>query len=298
MPLSSKFKLVTTFSFIYIVGPFACAFAIKPRSSCNSIRTSPTMAPNPDLSSLHSNIGNLERQPLISQNQHMGYPYSNNGYQNQRRRSSLAMIPDSRSQYGSDKNSTSSHPPTFLDATKRTRESHSHIESKELVPELPGEDTSVSRIIQQITSALSTFTNTLASSKKLQGRAILLLVAFLYGTLNVTLRGVYATEGPPAASVLSLVRQVLSVIAFIPLLVFSKEPDASDSIDKDIESGNENDTGIDPVKVRPMWMAALELAFWNFGAQVRYLSDCIRQFCCRVTDIIIPPGTYQCRPAF
>ena len=208
--------------------------------------------------------------------------YDNNGYQHQRRTPPLAMIPESRSQYGSDKNSTSSHPPTFLDVTKRTRESHT--ETKELVPEIPREGTSVSRLLQQTTSVISTFINTVASSKKLQGRAILLLVAFLYGTLNVTLRGVYATEGPPAASVLSLVRQVLSVIAFIPLLVFSKESeDASDSFDKDIEAGNENDIKIDPEKIRPMWMAALELAFWNFGAQVRHLADGLRQFCCTET---------------
>ena len=94
---------------------------------------------------------------------------------------------------------------------------------------------------------------------------ILLFVALLYGTLNVVLRGIYASDGPPAASVLSFVRQILSVIAFIPLLAYSKEDDTNSS---DLDHMSNANTEVEKV-ARPMWMAALELAFWNFGAQVK-----------------------------
>ena len=70
-----------------------------------------------------------------------------------------------------------------------------------------------------IISKLSSNTETITSSRKVQGRATLLLVAFLYGTLNVALRAIYASDGAPAASVLSLVRQCLSVLTFIPIIV-------------------------------------------------------------------------------
>jgi hypothetical protein len=175
------------------------------------------------------------------------------------------MILDSRrNRYEQDRNNTqSTRPLSFLDATKRRRDA---AETQELLPEVPKRENVIAQITQPVTTALSSFTNSIASSKKLQGRAILLLVAFLYGTLNVTLRGVYATEGPPVASVLSLVRQVLSVVAFLPLFVISKGDDES----KDIESGYGN-SGEEAEKARPMWMAALELAFWNFGAQVRLI---------------------------
>jgi drug/metabolite transporter (DMT)-like permease len=50
------------------------------------------------------------------------------------------------------------------------------------------------------------------------GRALLLTVAFLYGTLNVVLRLIYSQPGPPSASVLSTTRGWLAVVCFIPFL--------------------------------------------------------------------------------
>ena len=112
-----------------------------------------------------------------------------------------------------------------------------------------------------------------------QGRAILLLVAFLYGTLNVTLRGVYATDGPPVPSVLSFVRQVLSLLAFVPILLASSSSSSSRSKlastlsfeEEQISSmsliGDNTEARTDGNIIRPMWKSALELAFWNFGAQ-------------------------------
>jgi hypothetical protein len=132
--------------------------------------------------------------------------------------------------------------------------------------------------------------------EKMRGRAMLLLVALLYGTLNVSLRGIYATEGPPVASVLSLVRQCLSLVAFVPIFFLaSSSSSPSSSSSSSTADGPEEDAGRplmiggdgdyvdgggDAVRkqkggagggivVRPMWMSALELAFWNFGAQVR-----------------------------
>ncbi|KAK1736364.1 drug/metabolite transporter (DMT) family transporter [Skeletonema marinoi] len=101
----------------------------------------------------------------------------------------------------------------------------------------------------------------ITSSKTAKGRAILLFVAFLYGTLNVTLRAVYASDGAPTASVLSLVRQCLSVLTFIPII-------ASANI-RNNAAGNETER--EKIWVlnnsRPLWLAAAELAFWNCGAQ-------------------------------
>lgn len=252
---SIKLVLLHAVSPIYFFG-FACAFAIKPHPNFNKIDPATTMAPNPDRTII-SNFGTFDRQPLIHQ-----------GYTNQRVHP-LAMIPERRNQFEQNRNNTqSTRPLTFLDATKRTREAS--IETQELLPELPKQETGLAQITQPITNTITSLANSVATSKKLQGRAILLLVAFLYGTLNVTLRGVYATEGPPVASVLSLVRQLLSVIAFIPLLALSKDEKSA----KDIEVGKSN-TSDEVEKVRPMWMAALELAFWNFGAQV----GCLECYC-------------------
>jgi hypothetical protein len=265
MCTSVKLVLVPLLSSIYIFGPFACAFAINPIHNSNTHHPLANMAPNPDNNRLQStSFGTFDRGH-INRYQFRGHI---NRYQN-RRLSSLAMIPEHQTNYDNDRNNTqSSRLPTFLDATKRTREARA--ETKELLPKTPKEDTSMpqlSTVFQPITKTITSLADTLSTSKKLQGRAILLLVAFLYGTLNVTLRGVYATEGPPVASVLSLVRQILSVVAFIPLLVFSKGTDKNATVGKavEVDNGSANDQ---VEKIRPMWMAALELAFWNFGAQV------------------------------
>ena len=92
-----------------------------------------------------------------------------------------------------------------------------------------------------------------------KGRGLLLLVAVLYGTLNVSLRLVYALPDPPSASALSATRGWLAALCFIPLL-----------LRKDSNHQNKDDsTGgalVDAVSL-PLLMAGLELAVWNFGAQ-------------------------------
>lgn len=99
-----------------------------------------------------------------------------------------------------------------------------------------GEGDSVTVQINDNKSSLPTNEN-----KSSQGHALLLFVALLYGTLNVTLRGVYATDGPPAPSLLSFVRQLLSLLAFVPILLASCRINA-------------------PHGDKPMWKSALELA--------------------------------------
>ena len=47
---------------------------------------------------------------------------------------------------------------------------------------------------------------------------LLVGVAVLYGTLNVTLRAVYAQPNPPTAAALSAVRGWMAVLCFVPLL--------------------------------------------------------------------------------
>ena len=120
-----------------------------------------------------------------------------------------------------------------------------------------------SSIVSRAAAMAGAVVESVATSKKARGRATLLLVAFLYGTLNVTLRAIYATDGPPAASVLSLVRQVLSIASFVPIFAAAR----AGNEDVGSESEERRVQPLDGAEVRPMWMSALELAFWNFGAR-------------------------------
>ncbi len=86
----------------------------------------------------------------------------------------------------------------------------------------------------------------------LHGRLLLLLVAFLYGSLNVSLRLVYQRPGPPSASALSSSRGWLAITCFLPLLL--KHTPAPIYLDGTITQGS-------------FWRVAMELAFLNFGAQ-------------------------------
>jgi drug/metabolite transporter (DMT)-like permease len=57
------------------------------------------------------------------------------------------------------------------------------------------------------------------------GRALLVTVAFLYGTLNVSLRWIYSLPGHPSASALSTTRGWLAVVCFVPFLLAKKNVD-------------------------------------------------------------------------
>jgi drug/metabolite transporter (DMT)-like permease len=110
-----------------------------------------------------------------------------------------------------------------------------------------------------------------------KGRGLLLLVAVLYGTLNVSLRLVYALDDPPTASALSATRGWLAALCFIPLLMRKKENNHDQNNDEHDDSRTPTTTTStttttipalsDVVVSLPLLMAGLELAVWNFGAQ-------------------------------
>ena len=84
--------------------------------------------------------------------------------------------------------------------------------------------------------------------------SLLVLVAALYGSLSVCLRALFALPGPPTPAALSVVRQVVTVACFAPILLQSKRASAA--------AGEKA-----PKLSSTFWLAGAELAFWNFGAQ-------------------------------
>lgn len=101
-------------------------------------------------------------------------------------------------------------------------------------------------------SASSSMSNQISSQNK--GRMLLILVAFLYGSLNVAFKMIYAMPDPPMASTLSVARGWLAAATFIPIVMTSPKSPLEPAV-----AGEK--------KKPPLWKAALELAFWNFGAQ-------------------------------
>jgi len=127
----------------------------------------------------------------------------------------------------------------------------------------------------QLGSIIMQQISTVTHSKQSKGRIYLLLVSFLYGTLNSTLRAIYAIDGKPVPSALSFVRQMLSVVTFLPMLFLAK---TNSTLNTTVASEDEEEVVLLSLSkkdinlrgnVRPIWRSALELAFYNFGAQVR-----------------------------
>ena len=102
---------------------------------------------------------------------------------------------------------------------------------------------------------------TLDGAKKNQntGRLLLIFVAFLYGSLNVVFRLVYAAPDPPSASALSFTRGWLAAASFLPILAANRNNN-----DDEVTTSTKEESSTNKA---PLWKAALELAFWNFGAQ-------------------------------
>lgn len=110
------------------------------------------------------------------------------------------------------------------------------------------------------------------------GHALLLVVAVLHGSLNVTLRALYHYQrrpDPPTASGLSALRGWLATVCFVPFLSVSscsqghrhrqqgqqvREDDADDDDD-------DNTTVKPPPRIETLVTTAAELAVWNFGAR-------------------------------
>ena len=105
-----------------------------------------------------------------------------------------------------------------------------------------------------------------------KGHLLLVLVAMLYGTLNVSLRAVYDLPQPPSASALSTVRGWLTVLCFAPLLLWhqqqrQKQPREEESLDHNQRSFFHNLVQDQPPG---LWKVAAELAVWNFGTQALF----------------------------
>ena len=68
---------------------------------------------------------------------------------------------------------------------------------------------------------------------------------------------------------LSFVRQCLSVLTFIPIIASTKRGNLSENDTIEVSRIHTDNTNVDEDGgSRSMWLAAAELAFWNFGAQV------------------------------
>jgi drug/metabolite transporter (DMT)-like permease len=102
-----------------------------------------------------------------------------------------------------------------------------------------------------------------AATAKLIGRILLLTTAFLYGTLNVTLRMVYALPDPPSASALSTARGWLAALCFIPFLLHRPKTDATSIV----STPSPASIGLSRTSSSSLWVKSLELAFFNFLAQ-------------------------------
>jgi drug/metabolite transporter (DMT)-like permease len=115
---------------------------------------------------------------------------------------------------------------------------------------------------------------------------LLLLVAILYGTLNVSLRAVYDLPDPPSASALSTVRGWLAVLCFAPLLwhqnkqqqsqpplavpaapLDSTHTDGRSNMATDVTTQQSQQQQQQQQQQPDLWKVAAELAVWNFGAQ-------------------------------
>ena len=88
-----------------------------------------------------------------------------------------------------------------------------------------------------------------ASPNPARGRLYLIIVAAFFGSLNVIMRYLYAMPGPPSASALSVVRNVLILGCFVPMFLSRTKPGMKDS------------------RNPGFYRAAFEMAIWNLGAQ-------------------------------
>lgn len=100
-----------------------------------------------------------------------------------------------------------------------------------------------------------------------RGRTLLLLVAILYGTLNVSLRLVYNLPDPPSAAVLSATRGWLSTACFIPPLLFSKLKNKNQKQPEGTTGTTIESSPVSSSSRTRLWKAVIELAVWNLGAQ-------------------------------
>jgi len=128
--------------------------------------------------------------------------------------------------------------------------------------------------------------DTAATARRLTGRALLLLVAFLYGTLSVTLRGVYALPDPPSASALSTTRGWMAALCFLPFLVVRRQGTQP--------AAPQEEQPEQKLHQKSLLMVSIELAAWNFGAQglqnvgLLYISSARAAFFTQTSVVLTP----------
>ncbi len=95
-----------------------------------------------------------------------------------------------------------------------------------------------------------------------KGRLLLVLVALLYGSLNVALRFVYDVPAvPPTAAALSTTRGWLAFFCFLPPLLVNQRRTSQQTAE--LSDSKKNGEGI----FSPLFRSGLELATWGFLAQ-------------------------------
>ena len=127
---------------------------------------------------------------------------------------------------------------------------------------------------------------------------LLFLVAILYGSLDVSLRAVYATTQPPSASALSTVRGWLGVFFFLPLLWNRSSKQKQPVRHRSNNAINKHQHPHHPHHHQypyQIYLVALELAVWNLGAQgfvtagLLYISSAARASFWTQLSVVITP---------
>jgi len=104
-----------------------------------------------------------------------------------------------------------------------------------------------------------------------QGRIILFFLAFVYGSLNVSMRLIFARPDPPTASASSTIQGWFSVLCYIPLLkwqdVYTKNKYSKIQHHDDLLILSHTTSTRTNKRVPDFWRFAFELALFNFGTQ-------------------------------
>lgn len=90
-------------------------------------------------------------------------------------------------------------------------------------------------------------------------RLILLFLAVVYGSLNISMRLVFARPDPPTASASSTIQGWFTVVCFLPLLRGNHREISS--------TNNSNSNSNSYLRPPSFWRFAIELAIINFGTQ-------------------------------
>lgn len=121
------------------------------------------------------------------------------------------------------------------------------------------------------------------------GPALLLLVSFLFATLNISLRSLYVMPDPPSPSALSATRGWLITAMFTPILLHQRFQTRMSHSSPDTISLSDNNG-----EEKSIWLVAFELAVFNFmggalyNCGVLFVSSARASFLGQTTVVIVP----------